>query len=305
MLYSAHRLEYWAPTGTRLTTFYPGESRVAEHESTTKAVVIAGITILRDTSGRYSLNTLHQASGASETKRPGQWLKRKSTQELIDQLDSQVLFSTLDVIHGGEHAGTYAHELLAVSYAGWISPSFQLQVNRVFLETVHEPGPAPAPAPALPELHDPAYQLLVKTVCDLDATRHQLALLEARERERDKALIATQQKMIEGFLLAEQADTKATLALEDARRMSLEDFVLSNGLLRQFPVTQWPHIATWLRRFCQQWGLEVIKTAVPGKLWKDENTYPLSAIGAWYRQELHRPRQITLLKEAPDGAPTD
>jgi prophage antirepressor-like protein len=194
---------------------------------------------------------------------------------------------------------------LTLSSRKSVAKAFKRWVTHEVLPAIRKTGAYTVnPPPALPELHDPAYQLLVKTVCDLDATRHQLALLEARERERDKALIATQQKMIEGFLLAEQADTKATLALEDARRMSLEDFVLSNGLLRQFPVTQWPHIATWLRRFCQQWGLEVIKTAVPGKLWKDENTYPLSAIGAWYRQELHRPRQITLLKEAPDGAPT-
>jgi hypothetical protein len=36
---------------------------------------------------------------------------------------------------------------------------------------------------------------------------------------------------------------------------------------------------------------------VPGKLWNNENTYPLSAFGAWYRQELQRPKQIRLVKD--------
>ena len=39
------------------------------------------------------------------------------------------------MINGGNERGTYAHELLAVSYAGWISPRFQLQVNQAFLDS--------------------------------------------------------------------------------------------------------------------------------------------------------------------------
>jgi len=31
-------------------------------------------------------------------------------------------------------SGTFAHELLAISYAGWISPAFHLKVNQVFID---------------------------------------------------------------------------------------------------------------------------------------------------------------------------
>ena len=34
----------------------------------------------------------------------------------------------------GRAGGTFAHELLAISYAGWISAAFQLQVNQTFLD---------------------------------------------------------------------------------------------------------------------------------------------------------------------------
>ena len=95
----------------------------------TTDLLIADVAILQDSQGRYSLNTLHQASGGDESKRPGNWLKRKTTQSLIAELDSQMSFCSTDVITGGNHAGTYVHELLAISYAAWISPAFQLRVN--------------------------------------------------------------------------------------------------------------------------------------------------------------------------------
>ncbi|MGT3291634.1 KilA-N domain-containing protein, partial [Yersinia enterocolitica] len=35
----------------------------------------------------------------------------------------------------GVNQGTFAHELLAIEYAGWISPAFRLQVNQTFLDS--------------------------------------------------------------------------------------------------------------------------------------------------------------------------
>ena len=34
----------------------------------------------------------------------------------------------------GRGGGTFAHELLAVEYAGWISPAFRLKVNQTFID---------------------------------------------------------------------------------------------------------------------------------------------------------------------------
>ncbi len=86
--------------------------------------------------------------------------------------------------------------------------------------------------------------------------------------------------------------------------MTIEQFVLKNGLLRQFPVGSWKAMAQWLLHFCQQYGLVVRKDPVPGKLWDDENTYPLDAFGAWWRQEQQRARQIHLVPrdEEPSGS---
>ncbi|UBX30516.1 KilA-N domain-containing protein [Arsenophonus apicola] len=40
----------------------------------------------------------------------------------------------IKVQKGGINPGTFAHELLAIEYAGWISPKFRLMVNQTFLD---------------------------------------------------------------------------------------------------------------------------------------------------------------------------
>ncbi len=110
-----------------------------------KLPVVVGVEIPLDESGRYNLNTLHKASGTGDDKSPGQWLRRKTTKELIKELDANLLKNiqnvnlhsaqkSINVVNGGSNNGTFAHELLAVEYAGWISPSFRLQVNQAFID---------------------------------------------------------------------------------------------------------------------------------------------------------------------------
>ena len=101
--------------------------------------VIAGISITVDKDGRYNLNALHKASGGEKKNNPSYWLSLQGTQELILELeqqlsDTEISVSVVQSIKGGINQGTFAHELLAVSYAGWISPKFQLMVNQVFLD---------------------------------------------------------------------------------------------------------------------------------------------------------------------------
>lgn len=126
-----------------------------------KLPVIAGVEITTDEQGRFNLNALHKASGGEKHKAPNKWLENKSAQELISELESQTPNSGLaekaiNSVKGGVAPGTFAHELLAVSYAGWISPAFQLKVNQVFLDYRNgrlQPVPQFDPAAAL---NDPA-----------------------------------------------------------------------------------------------------------------------------------------------------
>lgn len=98
--------------------------------------VICGVDINTDAEGRYNLNALHKASGGDNAKRPSLWLANKQARELIDELSKNSCLGQQVVksVRGGTNPGTFAHELLAVEYAGWISASFRLQVNQTFLD---------------------------------------------------------------------------------------------------------------------------------------------------------------------------
>ncbi len=107
--------------------------------------VVVGVEIPLDEFGRYNLNMLHKASGQNENKAPNQWLRSKQVKEFIAELEAKLLKGNqaanlqigqkvVDSAHGGASPGTYAHELIAVSYAGWIRPDFQLDVNQAFID---------------------------------------------------------------------------------------------------------------------------------------------------------------------------
>lgn len=120
-----------------LTTTKGDNMNSSTQTASAQLPVIAGHEIAMDEHGRFNLNAIHKASEAGQTKRPSVWRATKQTQELIAELETQSQnsgFAPLEAKHGGKTPGTFAHELLAISYAGWISPRFQLQVNQVFLD---------------------------------------------------------------------------------------------------------------------------------------------------------------------------
>lgn len=101
--------------------------------------VVAGEEVTTDAKGRFNLNALHRASGGEPHKAPNKWLRSKQAQELAMELESQTpdLSSgqkVISVVNGGVSPGTFAHEILAVEYAGWISAAFRIKVNQVFID---------------------------------------------------------------------------------------------------------------------------------------------------------------------------
>lgn len=121
--------------------------------------VIAGVEITTDEHGRFNLNALHRASGGDRKNGPSHWLSNEKTLELVEKLgqrltDTENPVSPINVIKGGLNQGTFAHELLAVSYAGWIGPDFQLDVNQTFID--YKTGKLSQQSMILPNFTDPA-----------------------------------------------------------------------------------------------------------------------------------------------------
>ncbi|TQN59584.1 DNA-binding protein [Agrobacterium tumefaciens] len=153
-----------------------------ENSSKRLPVQIAGVEVNTDAEGRYNLNALHKASGLGEEKAPAKWLRNKAALALVVELENETGQNCLVSVEG-RNGGTFAHELLVVSYAGWISPSFQLKVNQAFLDM--KAGKVGNAAAAL---NDPASlrQLLLDNV-------EKVLALESKVEEMKPAVEALEQ----------------------------------------------------------------------------------------------------------------
>lgn len=120
-------------TDNPYSTGLPGNLGAHSANTGLPVISIAGVEITTDSEGRFNLNALHKASKLGADKAPSQWLRNKQAKELIKELEKETMQICI-VSEDGRNGGTFAHELLAVSYAGWISPSFQLKVNQAFLD---------------------------------------------------------------------------------------------------------------------------------------------------------------------------
>jgi hypothetical protein len=165
----------------------------------TNQLIIANTPIPVDADNRINLNALHRASGLGEHKRPSKWLATKSTKELIEELENQspysgfgsaatdtgISVSPINSFKGGINQGTFAHQLLAISYAGWISPAFQLQVNQVFL---HSKTQVSQPEPLLSDsdmvINKDKYIGLLEQTLELLQTEQQKQQQQARQKAK-------------------------------------------------------------------------------------------------------------------------
>jgi len=101
------------------------------------ALSIVGVNVRQDSEGRFSLNDLHKAAvakgKANQSQRPANFLKSEPVKAFIAELDSDATqIASVESVKGGKNQGTYASELVAIRYAGWIDPSFEITVYRTF-----------------------------------------------------------------------------------------------------------------------------------------------------------------------------
>lgn len=126
---------------------------MAKNTLTVTPVIIASTAIRKDAHGRYNLNDLHKAAiaagVATDNERPGEFLRNDGAKAFIEVLDDELdnaenpAFSDAEnpaSVHSskGRNGGTYAVELVAIRYAAWINPKFEVQVYRTFQAAVKQ-----------------------------------------------------------------------------------------------------------------------------------------------------------------------
>lgn len=231
-------------------------------------LIIADAVIVQDVTGRYRLNDLHRISGAKVNKNPGEWLKNKTTQALISEVYTHKGNSPCDVVTGGSHAGVYAHELLAVSYAGWLSPTFQLKVNQAFLDSKQQVAVMPTTRGDLLVEMAEAYRQQERRILELENARV----------DQQQQLIDQQAALIAHLQLAQSAETKASMALANQQWLTIRQYRYLNQLERQMPDSLCKSYGTFLTSYCLEHGIPVEERGVADRFWGKEHAYHAQAI---------------------------
>lgn len=94
-------------------------------------------TVRVDENGYICLNDL---AAYFPNKRIQNWMDNISTKELIEHVDSFLIHSnsselkSLITKRGRHKSGTYAHELIAMDFAAWLSVEFKLNIYQAFID---------------------------------------------------------------------------------------------------------------------------------------------------------------------------
>lgn len=96
-------------------------------------LIIADNEIGINKDGMYCLNDLHRAAvaqgKATESQKPSEFARVESNKSFFLALESEAGIPALKKVKGGR-SGTWAVELVAMKYAGWIDPSYEVQVYK-------------------------------------------------------------------------------------------------------------------------------------------------------------------------------
>ncbi|WON77587.1 KilA-N domain-containing protein [Serratia sp. UGAL515B_01] len=111
-------------------------------------VSVNGVSVRVDNEGRYSLNDLHAAAvangEATESQRPSVFLRSAQIKRFIKVLQAKALKSAseqnqpLKVTKGGGETGAWGVEILAIRYAAWIKPEFEIEVYDIFRAVIRK-----------------------------------------------------------------------------------------------------------------------------------------------------------------------
>lgn len=101
-------------------------------------VSLNNVNIATDKFGRYRLNDLHAAALAAGLdvvhKYPSEFLRTQIAEKFIEVVAKSGTgdHAPVESVPRGKKQGTFADELVALKYCGWLHPTFEVHVYRVY-----------------------------------------------------------------------------------------------------------------------------------------------------------------------------
>jgi hypothetical protein len=123
-----------ADRGQKASAVAAGKFTSAPHSA---SLILGGTPIRVGADGLVSLTDLYKAAGSPKSKQPAQWLRLPGTKQIIDfaRRTLKVGKSHNDILRserGGRTPGAWAHWQIALTYAEYLSPAFQFEVNEAY-----------------------------------------------------------------------------------------------------------------------------------------------------------------------------
>jgi len=100
-------------------------------------IILRGTTIRTDEHGRLSMTDMWKVAGGPEHKKPAEWFRNLATIELMEALSLNVGHThnkkLVNTKRGRRKGGTFAHPILALAYAEYLSPELGVEVREIAL----------------------------------------------------------------------------------------------------------------------------------------------------------------------------
>ena len=106
----------------------------------------------RETDGHVSLTKM---AAAYPAKKISHFLANGGTKEFLDALSSNAGIPALELLSstvGGDHGGTWAHPQVAVKFAAWLSPEFEVWATGTLLQVLTGTLPPMQPVEPLKQI---------------------------------------------------------------------------------------------------------------------------------------------------------
>ncbi|MBS3649680.1 KilA-N domain-containing protein [Pseudaminobacter sp. 19-2017] len=112
-------------------------------EPSSTAIMIRGVRIEEDSNGHWNLNDIWALAKSPTSRAPKHWRGNKGVKRLIEALQKKVtsgylkekkpIISVIYSSRGRGSEGTYAHPILAASYAGYLNEKLEIETREVWL----------------------------------------------------------------------------------------------------------------------------------------------------------------------------
>lgn len=233
-------------------------------------LVVGSTVIHRSENGLFNINDLHKASGASQSKRPPNYMRTAEAKRVIARLEAKHGPGIHETVVGGEAPGTYVHKHLAYAYATWLDDEYMILALEILDEATNRMVDGVQTAfQALAGKYGEAVALQYKTVAELGQAYRDLNIEKDCNNQlifahRNVKKLKPNSPIVHELGLARNNVEHMYANLDQSQRQLINCYDFLDSLQRsvQQEANQ-PHVNNYYKKFFQNSVLNPIQSEFP------------------------------------------